>query len=172
MVYWWYSEPFVSYSSHLGFSKTKAHVKKIKIIKPVSHQAYDFLPYDFLICIWYRKAASQCPYGCFSYCTMLAASTSEIANNFYDSRKMAVGLSCKFTKLSQGCRKNSCSHPYDKEKNVRLSHECLTMFVRSSCEKGQYPKPLKIVRNHMSTLRLSWGCLTAAVQRAKIAKKS
>ena len=101
---------------------------------------------------------------------MLAASTSEIANNFYDSRKMAVGLSCKFTKLSQGCRKNSRSHPYDKEKNVRLSHECLTMSVRSSCEKGQYPKPLKIVRNHMSTLRLSWGCLTAAVQRAKIAK--
>ena len=82
---------------------------------------------------------------------------------------MAVGLSCKFTKLSQGCRKNSCSHPYDKEKNVRLSHECLTMFVRSSCEKGQYPKPLKIVRNHMSTPRLSCGCLTAAVQRAKIA---
>ena len=102
---------------------------------------------------------------------MLAASTSETANNFYDSRKMAVGLSCKFTKLSQCCRKNSYSHPYDKEeKNVRLSHKCLTMFVRSSCEKGQYPKPLKIVRNHMSPLRLSWGCLTAAVQRAKIAK--
>ena len=101
---------------------------------------------------------------------MLAASTSEIANNFYDSRKMAVGLSCKFTKLSQGCRKNSCSHLYDKEKNVRLSHECLTMFVRSSCEKGQYPKPLKIVRNHIYVnpafvLRLSYGSRTACKNR-------
>ena len=98
---------------------------------------------------------------------MLAASTSEIANSFYDSCKMAVGLSCKFTKLSQGCRNNFCSHPYDKEKSVRLSHECLTIFVRSSCEKKTVSKNrAKSYVNPAFVLRLSYGSRTAC----KIAK--
>ena len=100
---------------------------------------------------------------------MLAASASEIANNFYDSRKMAVGCRANLQNCRKAVVRILAVIRTIKKKNVRLSHECLTMFVRSSCEKGQYPKPLKIVRNHMSTPRLSCGCLTAAVQRAKIA---
>ena len=93
----------------------------------------------------------------------------KIANNFYDSRKMAVGLSCKFTKLSQGCRKNSCSHPFDKEKNVRLSHlspyHVRASIVRKMPVSKTFENRAKSYVNPAFVLRLSYGSRTACKNR-------
>ena len=105
---------------------------------------------------------------------MLAASTSEIANNFYDSRKMAVGLSCKFTKLSQGCRKNSCSHPYDKEKKckavARMPYHVRAFIVRKRPVSKTFENRAKSYVNPAFVLRLSYGSRTACKNRQKIVK--
>ena len=91
------------------------------------------------------------------------------ANNFYDSRKMAVGLSCKFTKLSQGCRKNSCSHPYDKEKKckavARMLYHVRASIVQKMPVSKTFENRAKSYVNPAFVMRLSYGSRTVCKNR-------